>query len=194
MTALLLEEACEVGSMYINELRSMKEVPTHKDCAEAYFLMAHKGDIESRLRGTSPPCIKSKSEKTADTITKVIKVISQLIKETIASEIREAKMFSVQIDTTQDITAKDQCSVILRYVTDVVHENLVALVDSLQQDKTMKPTARAKVKGYIEGLLKYETVLTAQIFLRIFEHTSPLSKYLQTSGMDLLTAHRLVVE
>lgn len=64
-----------------------------------------------------------------DTVNKVIKVISQLIKETIASEVREAKMFSVQIDTTQDITAKDQCSVILRYITDVIHEKLVALVD-----------------------------------------------------------------
>ena len=57
----------------------------------------------------------------------------------------------------------------------------------------MKSTARVKAKGYIEGLLKYEKILTAQIFLRIFEHTSPQSKYLQTSGMELLTAHHLVV-
>ena len=63
------------------------------------------------------------------TTTKVIKVIDQLIKESIANEVRKAKIFSVQIDTTQDITAKDQCSVIVRYVTDVVHERLVALVD-----------------------------------------------------------------
>ncbi|QQP57364.1 Uncharacterized protein FKW44_002322 [Caligus rogercresseyi] len=47
------------------------------------------------------------------------------------------------------------------------------------------------MKGYIECLLKFETVLTAQIFLKIFEQCSPLSKYLQTSGMDLLTAYRL---
>ena len=37
-------------------------------------------------------------------------------------------MFSVQIDTTQDITSQDQCSVIVRYVTDVVQERLVAVV------------------------------------------------------------------
>lgn len=42
---------------------------------------------------------------------------------------------------------------------------------AVQLDRTMKPTARAKAKGYIEGLLKFETILTAQIFLRIFEHT-----------------------
>ncbi|QQP53371.1 Uncharacterized protein FKW44_005836 [Caligus rogercresseyi] len=57
----------------------------------------------------------------------------------------------------------------------------------------MKATTRAKVKGYIESLLKFETVLTAQIFLKIFEQTSSLAKYLQTSGMDLLTAHRLMM-
>lgn len=47
---------------------------------------------------------------------------------TIASEIQEAGMFSVQIDTTQDITTQDQCSVIVRYVTNVIHERLVAVV------------------------------------------------------------------
>ena len=38
-------------------------------------------------------------------------------------------MFSVQIDTTQDITSQDQCSVIIRCVTDVIHERLVAVVN-----------------------------------------------------------------
>lgn len=74
-----------------------------------------------------------------------------------------------------------------------IYVYLVLTLKAVQLDTTMKPTARAKVKGYIEGLLKYETILTAQIFLRIFERTSPLSKYLQTSGMDLLTTHSLVV-
>ena len=55
------------------------------------------------------------------------------------------------------------------------------------------PKARVKANGFIEGLLKYETILTAQIFLQIFQHTTPLSLYLQTSGMDLLSAHRMVI-
>ncbi|QQP36572.1 Uncharacterized protein FKW44_021716, partial [Caligus rogercresseyi] len=63
----------------------------------------------------------------------------------------------------------------------------------MQQVQTMNATTRAKVKGYIECLLKFETVLIAQIFLKIFEHTSLLSKYLQTSRMALMIAHRLVV-
>lgn len=64
-------------------------------------------------------------------------------------------------------------------------------LDTLE-DTHQKPTVRAKAKGFTEGLLKYVTVSTAQIFLRIFEHTSPLSKYLQTRGMDILTAQHLV--
>ena len=37
-------------------------------------------------------------------------------------------MFSVQIESTQDINSQDQCSVILRYVINVIHERLVAVV------------------------------------------------------------------
>lgn len=40
--------------------------------------------------------------------------------------------------------------------------------------------------------MKYETVVTAQLFLHIFQLTSPLSKYFQTKGMDIITAQRLV--
>ncbi|KAK0154533.1 Zinc finger MYM-type protein 1 [Merluccius polli] len=280
-------------------------------------------------------------------VNKVIDIISHLIKENISREVREARMFSVQIDTTQDVTSTDQCAVVLRYVTDMVHEKLIGVVscesstgeyfvqllketlakvdidirncvgnftdgtanmqgqykgfstllssespnqvhiwcyahvlnlvlgdttgvviesasifsivndvavfikDSYKrmnmwekvsddrrhrrlspigetrwwakdqalskifgcfgnpdnalfvdliltlkrivEDMSMKAHVRARAKGYIESLLKHETVLTAEIFLRIFEITSPLSRYLQTSNMDLITAHRLVM-
>lgn len=69
---------------------------------------------------------------------------------------------------------------------------MLMTLDTIVDDSTQKPTVRAKAKGFIEGLLKYETVLTAQLFLFIFELTSPLSKYLQTRGMDIITAQRLV--
>lgn len=42
-------------------------------------------------------------------------------------------------------------------------------------------------------LLRYETILAAQLFLRISEQTSPLSKYLQMGGMDILSPHRMVM-
>lgn len=62
------------------------------------------------------------------TVISVIDTIRNLIQQNISTEIQKAEMFSVQLDTTQDITAQDQCSVILRCVTDVVNERLVAVV------------------------------------------------------------------
>ena len=37
-------------------------------------------------------------------------------------------MFSVQLDTTQDISVKDQCSIIVRYMNGMVQERLLAAV------------------------------------------------------------------
>lgn len=62
------------------------------------------------------------------TVNAVIDAIKHLIEESISADIKKAGMFSVQLDTTQDITGKDQCSVILRYVTDPVHERLFAVI------------------------------------------------------------------
>ncbi|KAJ8362304.1 hypothetical protein AAFF_G00384490 [Aldrovandia affinis] len=62
------------------------------------------------------------------TVNSVIDSIGHLIQETIASDIQKAGMFTVQLDTTQDVTSQDQCAVVLRYVTEAVHERLVAVV------------------------------------------------------------------
>lgn len=43
------------------------------------------------------------------TVNNVIDVIHSLMKETLATEIRDAEMFSIQTDTTQDINVVDQC-------------------------------------------------------------------------------------
>lgn len=40
--------------------------------------------------------------------------------------------------------------------------------------------------------MKYETVITSQIFLKIFTITGPLSRYMQTKGLDLLTCNAMV--
>jgi len=62
--------------------------------------------------------------------------------------------------------------------------DLVVTLKALSEKDNMKPTVRAKADGYAEALLKYQTILAAQTFLRISQQTTPLSKYLQTSGMD----------
>ena len=58
-----------------------------------------------------------------------VEALSLLIRENIARDVRKAEMYSVQIDTTQDVTCKDQCSVLLRYVADQVYEKLIAILN-----------------------------------------------------------------
>jgi hypothetical protein len=59
----------------------------------------------------------------------VIDTINQLIKSKISSEVNNAGMYSVQLDTKQDIKTMDQCSVILRYIKNAsVQERLVGVV------------------------------------------------------------------
>ena len=65
------------------------------------------------------------------TIKLILDIICEEIKKKIASDILKAGIFSVQIDTTQDVSAKDQISVVLRYLDqlNVVQEKLFALLD-----------------------------------------------------------------
>ncbi|XP_029551933.1 uncharacterized protein LOC115151819 isoform X2 [Salmo trutta] len=73
-----------------------------------------------------------------------------------------------------------------------LYTDVVITMERIEKDVTIKPDIRSKAQGYKDALLKYETILTAEVFLRIFEQMSPLSKYLQTSGMDIVTAQHLV--
>lgn len=63
-------------------------------------------------------------------------------------------MFSVQIDTTQDVTSTDQCAVVLRYVTNTVHEKLIGVV-----------SCEASTGEYFVQLLK-ETLAAVDIDIR----------------------------
>ena len=64
------------------------------------------------------------------TVNSIIAVISRYMKEEISNSVREAGIYSVEIDSTQDITSTDKCSVILRFVGENVKERLLAVVDS----------------------------------------------------------------
>lgn len=49
------------------------------------------------------------------------------MKRSISSQIQESEIYSVQLDTTQDVSVQDQCSVILRYVNSKgVNEKLIS--------------------------------------------------------------------
>ena len=63
------------------------------------------------------------------TISKLTEIIKDIIQRMISKEIQETKIFSVEIDTTQDVSCQDQCSIILRYAhRGVVLERLLFLV------------------------------------------------------------------
>ncbi|XP_060855244.1 uncharacterized protein LOC132932916 [Metopolophium dirhodum] len=66
--------------------------------------------------------------------------------------------------------------------------SLHAIEDSVQ----FTPDVRYKATSFKESLLKYSTLLTAFLYMRIFEITTPLSKYVQTSGMDIQKAYIMV--
>ena len=64
-----------------------------------------------------------------DITSRIINIVKDFIQGTIVNEAKKAGMFSVEMDTRQDITTQDQCSIVLRYVHDgEVHERLLSLV------------------------------------------------------------------
>lgn len=63
------------------------------------------------------------------TVNNLIDVLGNGIKQAVSEEVNEARIFSIQIDTTQDISCQDQCSVIVRYVlNDKINEKLLGIV------------------------------------------------------------------
>lgn len=69
---------------------------------------------------------------------------------------------------------------------------LIIALHKISKSETMKPEIRAKADGLKQNFLKFKTICTAQIFLQIFERTTPLSNYLQTKGADILKVHNMV--
>jgi hypothetical protein len=49
-----------------------------------------------------------------------------------------------------------------------LYVDLITTLDEIQNNLGITPDARFKTKNLKEGLLKYETILTAQMYLRIF--------------------------
>lgn len=85
---------------------------------------------------------------TRTTMNSVIDAIHHLIQEkNISSDIKKAGVFSVQLDTTQNITSHDQCSVIFGYVSDVVNDRLVTVL------KCCSSTGQAFVE-YLSGVFE----------------------------------------
>lgn len=64
--------------------------------------------------------------------TRIIRIIRDLIQGSIAEEVKSAGMFSVEMDSTQDVTTQDQCSIAVRYVNDGhICERLLSMVKAV---------------------------------------------------------------
>lgn len=75
---------------------------------------------------------------------------------------------------------------------DNLYVQLIISLDAIQTSPDFNPEIKAKVKNLKETFVSYELILTALIYIRIFKIVGPLSRYLQTSGIDLIKSQELV--
>lgn len=71
--------------------------------------------------------------------------------------------------------------------------DVILSLSIIEQLEKSSSELRAKARYLKNRLLKFETIITAFVYPRVFKLTTPLSKYLQTSGIDLLKVHQLVM-
>ena len=101
------------------------------------LLAKYDNILKCHLENVIKKCLQNKPDKhkhnranrnifiSKTTVNSIIAIISKLMKEKILN--------SVQIDSTQDITSTDKCSVILRFVRKNVEERLLALLTVIRQ-------------------------------------------------------------
>jgi hypothetical protein len=62
-------------------------------------------------------------------LSKIMIIIANCIKQQLTKQVNEAGRFSIQMDSTQDVSVTDQLAIVLRYVREgVVHEHLYRLI------------------------------------------------------------------
>lgn len=75
-----------------------------------------------------------------------------------------------------------------------VYIDLIMALEEMSFSMEFNSSTRFTAGSLLEKLIKFETVLTGKMYLKLFEFTSPLSKYLQTNEMDVVQAHRMVLK
>lgn len=73
-----------------------------------------------------------------------------------------------------------------------LYVEMILALDTIESLDSFTPEVRVKARFLKESFLKYETILTAFIYVHIFNIVGPLSRYLQTKGMDLIKSQELV--
>ena len=75
-----------------------------------------------------------------------------------------------------------------REPSSALYVDIAKCLHFISSDATQNSSTREQAANLLEKLLQYEVTLTAMTFLRLFRHTTPLSDYLQTPGMDYAQA------
>ena len=69
---------------------------------------------------------------------------------------------------------------------------IIVVMNKISASDKFTSDIRYRSRNLKDSLLKYETVVTTHIFLKIFKYTTPLSKYLQTKGMNVVQMYKMV--
>ena len=69
---------------------------------------------------------------------------------------------------------------------------LICTLQELASSDAFNAKIRDTAQTLLDKFIKFETVVTAKLYLKIFQHTGSLSNYLQTTGMDARQAYRNV--
>ena len=58
------------------------------------------------------------------------------------------------------------------YPAGVLFMEVITTLNAILVADQIQAAVKVKVKGYIDSLLKFETILTAQAYLQVFSHTT----------------------
>eukprot|EP00795_Rhopilema_esculentum_P003454 gene3454-1833_t len=70
--------------------------------------------------------------------------------------------------------------------------DMLIILSGIAHNNEFNTSARDDARTLLGKLLTFETIVTATVFHAIFAITTPLSEYLQTRGVDLMQAWRVV--
>ena len=73
-----------------------------------------------------------------------------------------------------------------------VFTTLVKVLFNVSSSNCFDSKTSSEAQSLLENLTSYSNILTAHLFLKIFSFTGPASRYLQTRGLDYLSAWKCV--
>lgn len=140
-----------------------KDIDGKGNFLELVLLLAKYDDILKMYIDTTVEQSKIRKEKNPDsigrgnlvtfisktTVNKLLLIIGKEMRTIIANEVKQAQQFTVQVDSTQDISVIEQCAIIVRYVDEKgeVQERLLNVAE-------VPITTGIALKNKLQGILK----------------------------------------